>query len=116
MSILGKYTITRHIELPERYSRALITQDDTVEITESGGTPTIEVCDADNNVFIRGEVAYHDAASKESIHGKVVYLGVDYYVSAYIRTFDGNVYISGFATSGAAAEDSGGQWGGRRPQ
>lgn len=116
MSILGKYAITRHIELPERYSRALITQDDTVEITESGGIPTIEVCDSDNNVFIRGEVVYHDTVGKESIHGKVVYLGVDYYVSAYARSSDDEVYISGFATSRAAAEDSGGQWDGNRPK
>lgn len=116
MSILGKYTITQHIELPEHYCQALITQDDTVEITESGGTPTIEVCDADNNVFIRGEVAYHDAVTRQSIHGKVVYLGVDYYVSACATAFGDYVYISGFATTRAAAEDSGGHWGGNRPR
>jgi hypothetical protein len=116
MSILGKYIITQDVALPERYSRTLISKDDTVEITESGGIPVIEVCDADNNVFLRGEVAYHDAATKESIHGKVIYLGVDYYVSAYAMTLGDSVYVSGFATGAAATQDSGGQWGGNWPR
>jgi hypothetical protein len=121
MSIVGTWVVGWTLNvypspIPSSQRKNVLTKGDEVTFNDMGGS-NVEISFksyvSSGGETITGNIAYEDAATKDSVMGEITNDNNDtYLISAAARTVDGKAYICGWISFGPGSQDSGGQWGG----